>query len=86
MKTDSGLHSQIASRLKGASLSELQGTLKELRRMRAMRKQAGKKSAEQSGIRVELPVGADTVAVSALLKKLLHAEASIASHATDTKT
>lgn len=60
----------FASHIQGASLTELQNILKELRQMRSIRKQAGNKSLSQTGIRVELPVGTERSSADGLLKKL----------------
>lgn len=60
----------LAPHIQGASLVELQNMLKDLRRARSVRKQAGKKSPDQTGIRVELPVGCDKQSADGLLKKL----------------
>ncbi len=56
--------------MQGASLNELQSMLKDLRQLRIIRKQAGKKAFSQTGVRVELPVGADKSSADQLLKKL----------------
>jgi len=44
--------------------------LKELRQLRLIRKQAGKKAFSQTGVRVELPVGSAKTSADELLKKL----------------
>lgn len=70
MTTSSSQSETFASHIQGASLTELQNILRELKQMRSIRKQAGKKSLSQTGIRVELPVGTDTSSADGLLKKL----------------
>jgi hypothetical protein len=57
-------------------LKDLETMLRELRQMRAIRKQAGKKTLSQTGIRVELPVGTEKSAADGLLKKLDITDAS----------
>lgn len=51
-------------------MTELQTMLKDLRQVRIVRKQAGRKAFNQTGVRVELPVGSDKSSADALLKKL----------------
>ena len=76
MQTTPELHSQTLSHFDGVSLSELQKTLKELKQMRTLRKQAGKKANLGSNIRVELPVGSDKASALPLLQKLSILDAS----------
>jgi hypothetical protein len=70
MTTTSSKSETFASHIQGADLTELQKILRELKQMRSIRKQAGKKSLSQTGIRVELPVGTDRKSADGLLKKL----------------
>ncbi len=70
MTNTSNPSSVLAPFFKGASLTDLENMLRELRQMRAIRKQAGKKTISQTEIRVELPVGSEKSSADGLLKKL----------------
>lgn len=70
MTTTSSQSETFASYIQKSNLKELQTLLKELKQMRSMRKQAGKKLLSPSGVRVELPVGSERSSADNILKKL----------------